>query len=60
MFKLQRNDAKILIIPHKHVNELRNMPDHKLSAIRAHLKNLVIRYIGVNLLLESDLHNRVL
>ena len=60
MFKVQRNDAKILVIPHKHVDELRNMPESKVSAIHAHLKNLLARYIGVNLLLESDLHTRVL
>lgn len=35
MFKLSGQD--ILVIPNKYVNELRNMPDHKLSSIQANI-----------------------
>jgi hypothetical protein len=35
MFKLSGQD--ILVIPNKYVDELRNMPDHKLSSIQANI-----------------------
>lgn len=38
MFKIARNDADILVISNKYVDELRSLPDEKLSAIRAHIK----------------------
>ena len=38
MFKISRNDADILVMPNKYVDELRSFPDEKLSAIRAHIK----------------------
>ncbi|KAL0262791.1 hypothetical protein SLS55_001764 [Diplodia seriata] len=60
MFKVRRNDADILIIPNKFVDELRNLPDEKISAIRAHIKNLLGRYSTTLILLESDLHSKVL
>ncbi|KAH7304696.1 putative cytochrome P450 [Stachybotrys elegans] len=60
MFYVQRNDSKILVISHKHVDQLRNMPEEKLSAIRAHLKNLVNKYSVGDILLKTDLHFRTL
>ena len=38
MFKVLRNDADILIISNKYVDELRALPDEKASAIGAHIK----------------------
>jgi hypothetical protein len=35
MFKLSGQD--ILVIPNKYVDELRNMPDNKLSSIQANI-----------------------
>ncbi|KFH47342.1 Ent-kaurene oxidase-like protein [Hapsidospora chrysogenum ATCC 11550] len=62
MFKIRRNDAEVLIIPRKHVDELRDMPETKLSAMDAHIKNMVAHYtIGnVSLVRDSDLHRRTL
>ncbi|KAI1762805.1 hypothetical protein GGR53DRAFT_532148 [Hypoxylon sp. FL1150] len=60
MFKVRRNDADILIISNKYVDELRNLPATQISAIRAHLANLLSRYSTTRILLESDLHTEVL
>ena len=38
MFKVRRNDADILVISNKYVDELRALPDAKASAIHAHIK----------------------
>jgi len=43
MFKISRNDADILVISNKYVDELRSLPDEKLSAIRAHIKVIASR-----------------
>ncbi len=38
MFQIRRNDADILIIPNKYIDELRALPNEKVSAIEAHIK----------------------
>ena len=38
MFKILRNDADILVISNKYVEELRAIPDERISAIGAHIK----------------------
>lgn len=60
MFKIARNDSDILVIPNKYVEELRSMPDAQISAIQAHIKNLLGKYSTTLILLESDLHTRML
>jgi len=62
MFKIRRNDSDILIISHKHVNELRDMPENDLSPMEAHLKNIVAPYTvgNIKLLRNSDLHRRTI
>lgn len=60
MFKVQRNDAAILVISNKYIDELRNLPDDRISAIGAHIRNLLGRYSATTILLESDLHTRVI
>ncbi|WPH04790.1 Hypothetical protein R9X50_00768600 [Acrodontium crateriforme] len=60
MFKIARNDSDILVISNKYVPELRSLPDEKLSAIRGHIKNLLGKYSTTTILLESDLHTRML
>jgi cytochrome P450 len=62
MFKVRRNDAEVLVIPRKYVDELRDMKEDKVSAMEAHMKNMVGRYtIGnTKLVRESDLHRRTL
>lgn len=44
MFKLSGQD--ILILPRKYVDELRNMPDHKLSSIQANIDVSEIPFSG--------------
>lgn len=60
MFKLRRNDGEILVIANKHVDQIRNLPDDHVSAIRAHIKNLLGRITTTDIMLESDLPSRVL
>jgi ent-kaurene oxidase len=60
MFKVLRNDGDILVISNKHVDELRNLPEGKISAIQAHIKNLLGRFSTTLIMLESDLPMRAL
>lgn len=62
MFKVRRNDTEILVIPNKYIHELRDMAEDKVSAMKAHIKNIVGKYtIGdLRLVLTSDLHRRTL
>ncbi|KAK9775109.1 putative Cytochrome P450 monooxygenase [Seiridium cardinale] len=60
MFRVLRNDGDILIISNKHLDQLRNMPDEHISAIKAHIKNLLGRFSTTTIMLESDLPTRVL
>ncbi|KAI1500520.1 cytochrome P450 monooxygenase [Biscogniauxia marginata] len=60
MFKVRRNDGEILIISNKHADKLRNMPEEHVSAIGAHIKNLLGRFSTTTIMLESDLPIRVL
>ena len=61
-FKIRRNDAEILILPRRYINELRDVSERKLSAMEAHLKNMVGKYtIGnTHMMRTSDLHRRAL
>lgn len=38
MFQIRRNDTDILVISKKYVDELRALPDERLSAVEAHMK----------------------
>ncbi|KAI0409332.1 cytochrome P450 monooxygenase [Xylaria palmicola] len=60
MFKVRRNDADILVISHQHVNDLRNLPDEKISAIQAHIKNLLGHHSTTDIMLKTNIHTRVL
>ncbi|KAL1853611.1 hypothetical protein Daus18300_011734 [Diaporthe australafricana] len=62
MFKVMRNDSDILVLPPKYVNELRDMPEDKISATDANIKNMVGHYtIGnIAVIRDSDLHRRAL
>ncbi|KAF4628186.1 hypothetical protein G7Y89_g9967 [Cudoniella acicularis] len=59
-YRLARNDRNVVVIPNKYVDELRNLPDEQLSSIQALIANLVGKYSASDLLLESNLHTRVL
>nr|UOW59926.1 SonD [Paraconiothyrium archidendri] len=62
MFKIRRNDADILVISHKFVNELRDVHENDLNPMEAHLKNIVAPYTvgNIKLLRNSDLHRRTI
>ena len=60
MFKVRRNDGDILVISNKYMEQPRNIPDSDVSAIAAHIKNLLGRISTTMIMLESDLPTRVL
>ncbi|KAK5637322.1 hypothetical protein RRF57_013034 [Xylaria bambusicola] len=60
MFKVRRNDADILVISHRNVNDLRNLSEEKLSPIQAHIKNLLGHHSTTDILLKTNIHTRTL
>lgn len=62
MFKVRRNDCEVTIIPRRYVDEMRDMAEGRLSAMDAHIRNMVGRYTIGNLALvrKSDLHRRTI
>ncbi|GIC94709.1 cytochrome P450 [Aspergillus udagawae] len=60
MFRIARVDTDILAIPTRFVDELHSKPDEQLSAIKAHMKNLLGRYSTIDILDEGILHTYVL
>ncbi|KAI1470984.1 cytochrome P450 [Daldinia caldariorum] len=59
-FVVRRYDVDITVLPHKYLGELRLIPSSKLSGVRAQIDNLVHRWTHTTLMMESDLHFRVL
>ncbi|KAL9597715.1 MAG: hypothetical protein Q9219_004972 [cf. Caloplaca sp. 3 TL-2023] len=59
-FRFLRNDADIIVISNKYIDEIRSLPTHVISPIQAHVDNLLGRYSTTDILLESDLHSRML
>ncbi|KAK2594826.1 hypothetical protein QQS21_007454 [Conoideocrella luteorostrata] len=61
-FKVQRNDDQLLIIPRRHVNDLRDVPESKLNGMEAHMRNMLAEYtIGnMHMMATSDLHRRAI
>ncbi|KAI1337314.1 cytochrome P450 [Xylariaceae sp. FL0016] len=60
MFSIRRNDSNILVIPSRHVEYLRNLPEDEISGMKAHIKNMSGPYTNTEILLESNLASRVL
>ncbi|KAI1423458.1 cytochrome P450 [Xylaria sp. FL1777] len=60
MFQIRRNDADILIISNKYAEELRNLPEDRISPIDAHIKNLLGHVSTTDILLNTNLHTRML
>ncbi|KAL8832625.1 MAG: hypothetical protein Q9191_000141 [Dirinaria sp. TL-2023a] len=58
LFKLSGHD--ILILPNKYVDELRNLPEDRLSSIQANIDNFQGLYSTTNILLEGHLHTHVI
>ena len=59
MFWIRRNDRDILILSNKYVDELRAIPEERLSVVEADVENLKGPY-GLDVILRSDLHTRSL
>ncbi|OQD97276.1 hypothetical protein PENVUL_c084G05497 [Penicillium vulpinum] len=60
IFKVARNDTDILVIPNRYVDELHSKPEEHVSAIGAHMKNLLGKYSTIDILQEGNLHTHVL
>jgi hypothetical protein len=45
MFQIRRNDSDILVISNKYVDELKSLPEAKLSATEAHVKVNLFTFI---------------
>jgi cytochrome P450 len=58
IFKLSNQD--ILVVPRKYVDELRNMPDDRLSSIQANIDNFEGLYSTTSILLEGHLHTHTI
>ncbi|KAG7001340.1 ent-kaurene oxidase [Physcia stellaris] len=59
MFWVPCNDADILVLARKYVDDIRDLPESKASAVHSHVNSLLGRHSATDLLLESDLHARV-
>ncbi|EAS32065.3 cytochrome P450 monooxygenase [Coccidioides immitis RS] len=60
IYKLSRRDSDILVIPHKFVDELRSLPEEHICAMEAHIQTLLGPITGTDILLDGDLHTKVL
>ncbi|KAF2185204.1 putative cytochrome P450 monooxygenase [Zopfia rhizophila CBS 207.26] len=58
MFKLSSDD--ILVLPNKYVEELRHMPEERVSSIQANIDNFEGLYSTTSILLEGHLHTETI
>ncbi|KAF2478137.1 putative cytochrome P450 [Lindgomyces ingoldianus] len=59
-FMVKRLDSDLLVLSNKYLDELRLLPNTKLSNVHAQVKNMLGKYTYTTFLLESDQHVRVL
>ncbi|KAK2594044.1 hypothetical protein QQS21_008263 [Conoideocrella luteorostrata] len=59
IFTICRNDGDLLVISNKYLDELRYLPEEKLSATAAHEKNFMAEYTTINHISRSNLHAHV-
>ena len=57
---MKRHDVAYNIMPHKYLDELRLVPNTKLSSIRANVQNLGHKWTKIDPMNESNLHFRVI
>jgi hypothetical protein len=60
MFKVVRLGELVLIVPKSVANELRSLPEHDLSSRHLTVYNLYGKSTTTEVLLESDLHSRMI
>ncbi|KAJ8112542.1 hypothetical protein ONZ43_g5371 [Nemania bipapillata] len=59
-FVVKRYDVDLTVLPHKYLEELRLVPESKLSAARAQAQNAGHKWTGAVVFSESHLHLRAL
>ncbi|PSN64497.1 putative cytochrome P450 [Corynespora cassiicola Philippines] len=59
-FVVKRLDSDLIVLSNKYLDELRLIPNNKLSNVHSQVKNMLGKYTYSNFLLESDQHVRVL
>ena len=59
-FRFVRNDADIVVLPAKYVEELRNVPNEIANPTLAHAHNLLGPHTDMNIILKSNLHFRMI
>ncbi|KAI0113688.1 cytochrome P450 [Nemania sp. FL0031] len=59
-FILKRYDVNLTILPHRYLEELRLVPESKLSAAKAHAQNSGHKWTGATVFAESHLHVQAL
>ncbi|KAF7955865.1 hypothetical protein EAE96_004787 [Botrytis aclada] len=57
-FKINGND--MLVVPNKYVNELRAIPEEKLSSMVANIENFQGNYNTIDILLRGNLHTHAI
>jgi hypothetical protein len=55
-FSVQCNDSRILVLPHRFVDELRSLPSDQLSSPHALYRKALGAYTGLGIILDSHLH----
>ncbi|KAI0860251.1 cytochrome P450 [Xylaria cubensis] len=59
-FVIKRYDVNFTVLPHKYLDELRLVPESKLSAAKAQVQNIGHKWTGTDFMAESHLHFRAL
>ncbi|TRX92243.1 hypothetical protein FHL15_006858 [Xylaria flabelliformis] len=59
-FVIKRYDVNFTVLPHKYLDELRLVPESKLSASKAQVQNIGHKWTGTDFMAESHLHFRAL
>jgi hypothetical protein len=59
-YKFVRNDADIVVLPVKYVEEVRAMPNTVANPTLAHAHNLLSTYTDTGVILRNNLHFRVI
>ncbi|MCJ1245735.1 hypothetical protein MMC30_002939 [Trapelia coarctata] len=59
-FRFVRNDADIVVLPVKYVDEIRSLPNEIANPTLAHAHNLLGRHTDMDIILRSNLHFRMI
>ncbi|TVY14663.1 Ent-kaurene oxidase P450 [Lachnellula arida] len=59
-FKFARNDADMIVLPPHYIDEINELPISVANPTLAHAHNLLGQYTGMDLILRSNLHFRMI